>query len=153
MKTRVNPYMAAPDAMKALMGVETYIEKSGLEAQLIDLIKMRASQINGCAYCLHMHSKEALQHGESDARLFLLDAWHESNLYTPRERAALAWTESLTRIAKTHAPDDVYEDVREHFSDKELADLTVAITMVNAWNRVAIGSRLRHPADRVKAAA
>ena len=152
MKARVNPYTAAPEAMKALVGVEAYIEKSGLEAQLVNLIKTRVSQINGCAYCLHMHTKEALQHGESDARLFLLDAWHESNLYAPRERAALAWAESLTRIAETHAPDDVYEDVRQHFSDKELADLTVAITMINAWNRIAIGSRLRHPADRAKAA-
>ena len=153
MKSRVNPYTAAPNAMKALMSVETYIEKSRLEAQLVDLIKTRVSQINGCAYCLHMHAKEALQRGESDKRLFLLDAWRESNLYAPRERAALAWAESLTRIAETHAPDDFYEDVRQHFSDKELADLSVAITMINAWNRIAIGSRLQHPADRVRAAA
>src|SRR5882757_7258489 len=123
MKSRVNPYTAAPDAMKALMGVETYIEKSGLEAQLVDLIKTRVSQINGCAYCLHMHTKEALQRGESDKRLFLLDAWRESNLYTPRERAALAWAESLTRIAESHAPDAVYEEARSAFSDDELLAL------------------------------
>jgi len=153
MKPRLNPLTVAPEGVNALVNVENYLKKSGLDRRLIVLVQTRVSQINGCAYCLHMHTKEALQHGESDKRLFLLDAWHESNLYTPRERAALAWAESLTRIAETHAPDDVYAELRQNFSDKEVADLTVAITMINAWNRIAIGSRLQHPADRAKAAA
>jgi AhpD family alkylhydroperoxidase len=114
---------------------------------------MRASQINGCAYCLHMHSSDARKAGESEARLYLLDAWHESNLYTPRERAALAWTESLTRVAKTHAPDADYELAKSQFSDQEMVHLTLLITNINAWNRLSIGFRTVHPNDRVKQAA
>src|SRR3984893_3871928 len=104
----------APDAIRAVRTVETYIQQCGLERSLIELVKMRASQINGCAYCLDMHSKDARRHGETEQRLYLLNAWHESPAYTPRERAALAWTEALTLIAETHAPDDAYEDVRQH---------------------------------------
>ena len=148
MKSRVNPYMAAPDAMKALMGVETYIEKSGLEAQLINLIKMRASQINGCAYCLHMHTSDARAGGESEARLYLLPAWRESAMYTARERAALAWTEAVTAVADGNVSDAVYGEVRPHFSEKELADLTIAVAMINAWNRIAVASHARHPHDK-----
>jgi AhpD family alkylhydroperoxidase len=115
-------------------------------------VKTRVSQINGCAYCLHMHTEEARKLGESEVRLYLLDAWRESNLYSAQERAALAWAESLTNIAATHAPDDVYGEARRHFSEKELANLSIAIAMINAWNRLAIGSRSVHPADVSKAA-
>jgi AhpD family alkylhydroperoxidase len=106
---------------------------------LIDLVKMRASQINGCAYCFDMHSKALRRNGESEQRLYLLNAWRESPLYSPRERAALAWTEALTRVAEAHAPPAVCEEVRRHFDDKELVDLTMLIGMINLWNRLAIG--------------
>ena len=115
-------------------------------------MKTRVSQINGCAYCLHMHTQEARQLGETDTRLYLLDAWHESNLYSERERAALAWAEALTNIAVSRAPDDVYTATRRQFSEKELADLSIVIAMINAWNRLAIGARAVHPAERAKAA-
>ncbi len=152
MKQRMNAFSAAPEGLAALTGVETYIQKCGLDHKLLALVKTRVSQINGCAYCLHMHTEEARKLGESEVRLYLLNAWHESNLYSARERAALAWAESLTDIAATHAPDDDYEDARRHFSEKELADLSIAIAMINAWNRLAIGSRAAHPADMAKAA-
>jgi AhpD family alkylhydroperoxidase len=152
MKQRMNPFTAAPDGLAALRGVENYLQKCGLDHKLIALVQVRVSQINGCAYCLHMHTEEARKLGESEARLYLLSAWHESTLYSTRERAALAWAESLTNIAATHAPDDVYEDARRHFSEKELADLSIVIAMINAWNRLAIGSRAVHPADTAKAA-
>jgi AhpD family alkylhydroperoxidase len=152
MTQRLNPFTIAPDGVAALTGVERYIQTCGLDHELIALVKTRVSQMNGCAYCLHMHTAEARKLGESDARLHLLDAWHESHLYSERERAALAWAESLTNIAATHAPDDVYEQVRRRFSEKELADLSIVIAMINAWNRLAIGARAEHPADRAKAA-
>jgi AhpD family alkylhydroperoxidase len=138
---RLNAYKAAPAAMQAVQQAEAYIQQCGLEKSLIELVKMRASQINGCAYCLDMHSRDARRQGESEQRLYLLDAWHESSLYTPRERAALAWTDALTRVAETHAPDTVYEEVRRHFEDKELVDLTTLIGLINLWNRLAIGFR------------
>ena len=128
---RLNAYKAAPDAMRAVQQVEAYIQRCGLEKSLIELVKMRASQINGCAYCLHVHSKDARHGGETEQRLYLLDAWHESSLYTERERAALAWTEALTRIAETHAPDATYAEARRHFEDKELVDLTTLIGLIN----------------------
>jgi AhpD family alkylhydroperoxidase len=149
---RLPAWTVAPDAIKAVSGLETYIAKCGLEKPLIELVKMRASQINGCAYCLDMHSKDARRHGESEQRLYLLDAWRESPLYSPRERAALAWTEAVTRIADTHAPDAAYEDMRQHFSEKEAVDLTVLIGTINLWNRLAIGFRAQHPVGAVKAA-
>ena len=152
MTQRINPYTAAPDGVAALVGVEKYLEACGLDHKLIALVKLRVSQINGCAYCLHMHSTEARKLGETEARLYLLDAWHESKLYSERERAALAWAEALTHIAASRAPDDVYEAARRQFSDKELADLSIAISMINAWNRLSIGTRAAHPADRAKAA-
>lgn len=137
----------APDAMKAVLTVETYIRHCGLERQLIELVKMRASQINGCAFCLDMHSKDARRAGETEQRLYLLDAWDESSLYTPRERAALAWTDAVTRIAETHAPDPVFDALRPHFSDKEIVDLTTLIGLINLWNRLAIGFRYQHPVE------
>lgn len=152
MKPRLNPLTAAPDGVKALVSVENYLQNSGLDRKLMALVKTRVSQMNGCAYCLHMHTKEAHELGESDMRLHLLDAWHESNLYSPRERAALAWAESLTNIATTHAPDDVYEEARKEFSEKDLTNLSIVIAMINAWNRLSIGSRSIHPADLAKAA-
>jgi AhpD family alkylhydroperoxidase len=138
---RLNAYKAAPAAMKVVQQAEAYIQQCGLERSLIELVKMRASQINGCAYCLDVHSRDARRQGESEQRLYLLDAWHESSLYTPRERAALAWTDALTRVAETHAPDTDYEEVRRHFEDKELVDLTTLIGLINLWNRLAIGFR------------
>ncbi|MCC7048273.1 MAG: carboxymuconolactone decarboxylase family protein [Alphaproteobacteria bacterium] len=145
MQARLNAYAAAPGAIKALVGVETYIQNSGLEHALIELVKMRASQINGCAYCLDMHSKDARRNGETEQRLYLLNAWRESPAYSARERAALAWTEALTLIAETHAPDDVYAEVRAQFKDDELANLTTLIGLINVWNRLAIGFRNVHP--------
>ncbi len=153
MTQRMNFRAVVPDGYAALLNVEKYLEKCGLDRRLVVLVQMRASQINGCAFCLHMHSEEARKLGESDMRLYLLDAWHESKLYSARERAALAWTESLTNIAQTHAPDEVYAEARGQFSEKELADLSIIIAMINAWNRLSIGSRAVHTSDAKKAAA
>jgi AhpD family alkylhydroperoxidase len=144
---RLNAYEIAPEAMKALRQVEAYIHNSGLDKRLIELVKMRASQINGCAYCLDMHSRDLRRQGETEQRIYLLNAWRESPLYTPRERAALGWTEALTRVADTHAPDADWAEVRRQFSDKELADLTTLIGMINLWNRLAIGFRYQHPTN------
>ena len=149
---RLNALAVAPDGYKALTGVETYLENCGLDQRLITLVKTRVSQINGCAYCLHMHTEHARKLGKSDMRLHLLDAWRESqSLFTTGTRGP-GLGESLTNIAATHAPDDVYEEVRNKFSEKELADLSIAIAMINAWTRLAIGSRAVHPADVAKAA-
>jgi AhpD family alkylhydroperoxidase len=152
MKPRLNPYQAAPDAMKAVAALETYVKGSGLEASLIELIKMRASQINGCAYCLDMHARDARAKGESEQRLYLLDAWRESPLYSDRERAALAWTEAVTLVSQTRVPDEVYEEARRHFSEEELVKLTVAVAAINAWNRIAISFRAVHPVRKAQAA-
>ncbi len=124
-----------------MLGLEQYIRQSGLEESLILLIKLRASQINGCAYCIDMHWKDARALGETEQRLYGLDAWREVAYYTERERAALAWTEAVTLIAEGHVPDSVYEEVKPHFSEKELADLTLAVATINAWNRIATASR------------
>ena len=145
MKQRLNPFEVAPDAIQAMQALGAYVTKCGLEPELLDLVKMRASQMNGCVFCLDMHSREARSHGEREQRLYLLNAWHESPLYTDRERAALAWTEALTLIAETHAPDNLYEDVRAHFSEAETVNLTMLIGAINAWNRLAIAFRAVHP--------
>jgi len=152
MKPRLNPYQAGPDAMKAVAALETYVKGSGLEASLIELIKMRASQINGCAYCLDMHARDARAKGESEQRLYLLDAWRESPLYSDRERAALAWTEAVTLGSQTRVPDEVYEEARRNFSEEELVKLTVAVATINAWNRIAISFRAVHPVREAQAA-
>jgi AhpD family alkylhydroperoxidase len=141
----LNPYAAAPETMKAVAAIEPVIAASGFDAALIELVKTRASQINGCAYCIHMHTKDARAHGETEERLYLLNAWRESPLYTERERAALAWTEALTLISESHAPDADYEELKKHFSDAEVVNLTVLIGVINTWNRVAIGLRSQHP--------
>ncbi|WOH82844.1 carboxymuconolactone decarboxylase family protein [Bradyrhizobium sp. BEA-2-5] len=152
MKPRMNFYQAAPETIKALVAVENQIAATGIEKSLIELVKIRASQINGCAFCINMHSEDARKRGETEQRIYLLDAWRESPLYTERERAALAWTESVTLVAETHAPDADYEAVRAQFSDSELVNLTTLIGAINAWNRIAIGFRAVHPV-KAKAAA
>jgi AhpD family alkylhydroperoxidase len=134
------------------MSREAYVKGSGLEPSLFELIKTRASQINGCAYCLHMHTRDARAKGESEERLYLLDAWRESPLYTDRERAALAWTEAVTLVSQTHVPDEVYEAARRHFSEEELVKLTVAVARINAWNRISISFRAVHPVKQTRAA-
>lgn len=141
MEPRFNPYTAGPNAYKAMIGLEQYLHSCGLEESLLHLIKLRASQINGCAYCLDMHWKDLRAIGEKEQRMYSLDAWRECPWYTERERAALAWTEALTLITNGHVPDGVYQQVRPHFTDKELTDLTLAITTINAWNRISIASR------------
>lgn len=145
MTPRLNYYKAAPESINAVMELEKHVVSSGLEASLIELVKTRASQINGCAYCIHMHTRDARKHGETEERLYLLNAWRESPLYSARERAALAWTEALTLVAETHAPDEAWEAVRAEFSDAEIVKLTVLIGTINTWNRVAIGFRAVHP--------
>lgn len=141
MKPRMEYWKVAPGSYKAMMALETYFRESSLEKSLLHMIKLRASQMNGCAYCIDMHWKDARAAGESEQRLYGLDAWREAAYYTDRERAALEWTEALTNITDGHAPDAVYDTVRGQFSDKELADLTWAIAAINAWNRVAIAFR------------
>jgi AhpD family alkylhydroperoxidase len=148
MKPRFNAIAAAPAAYAAMTALEDYVKNSSIERSLYYLVKTRASQINGCAYCVHMHTRDARAEGETEERLYLLSAWRESPLYSPRERAALAWTEALTLVAETHAPDDVYEEVRGHFSEAELVDLTVLIGAINAWNRLSIGFRAVHPMNK-----
>lgn len=145
MMPRLNAAVAAPDAYKAMLALESYVKTSGLEPSLIGLVKMRVSQINGCAYCLDMHSKEARAHGETEQRLYLLNAWHESPVYSDRERAALAWAETLTLVAQTGAPDADYDRLRQQFSETEQVKLTLLIGVTNTWNRLAIGFRAVHP--------
>ena len=142
MPQRLNYAKASPDGFKAMRQLQAHVDGCGLEHPLLELVKMRASQINGCAYCLDMHSKDARAAGETEQRLYLLDAWRESPFYSERERAALAWTEALTRISKTKdVPDALYDEVRKHFSDKEIVDLSLAIIAINGWNRLAIPFR------------
>jgi AhpD family alkylhydroperoxidase len=131
----------APAGIKAMSGLEAYVDECGLESSLLDLVKTRASQINGCAYCLDMHTKDARKGGESEQRLYALSAWRETPFYTERERAALAWTEAVTRIANGHVPDELYAEVRQHFTEEELVNLTLAIVAINGWNRLAISFR------------
>jgi AhpD family alkylhydroperoxidase len=150
---RLNYAQAAPDAYTAARAMENYLQTCGLEKSLIELVKMRASQINGCAYCLAMHSHDARKAGETEQRLYLLDAWRESSLYSERERAALGWTECLTLVAERGAPDADYAPVQQHFSPAEIVNLTLLIGMINLWNRLAIGMRAQHRVERVTAAA
>lgn len=145
MSKRLNPHIVAPQAIKPMVDMEVYLAGCGLEHSLTELVKMRASQINGCAFCLHMHSRDARAGGETEARLYLLNGWRESSLYTDRERAALAWTEALTLVAQTGAPDADYEGLFPHFSEAEAVNLTMLIGTINAWNRLAVGFRSQHP--------
>ncbi len=141
MQPRMEYATVAPGAVKAMHGLERYLRECGLEPSLLELVKVRASQINGCAYCIDMHTKDARAHGESEQRLYALVAWRETPFFTNRERAALEWTEALTLIADTHVPDELYERVRPHFTEEELVNLTLAVTTINAWNRLVISFR------------
>ncbi len=141
MEGRIHYSKVSPGGFQALLGLEKYLRGCGLEERLLNLIKLRVSQINGCAYCLDMHWKDLRALGEQEQRLYSLDAWAESPYYSDRERAALAWTEAVTRVAETHVPDEVYVNARKHFSEKELADLTIAVAAINSWNRLLIAGR------------
>jgi AhpD family alkylhydroperoxidase len=152
MAPRFNAFKVSPVLTKALMGVEAALAESGLEHRLAELVRLRASQINGCSFCIHMHVVDAKAHGETELRIIMLDGWRESPLFTDRERAALAWTESLTRIAKTHAADDDYELVKSQFSEGEIVALSILIGQINSWNRLQIASRVVHPVAVANAA-
>ncbi len=141
MKARTDFYTASPDALKAMMALETAVSKLPLEKTLIELVKLRASQINGCAFCIDMHTADAIKGGETPRRLFAVTAWREAPFFTERERAALLWTESLTQLSLTHAPDEDYDIVAAQFTPKEMVDLSVAINTINSWNRLAVGFR------------
>jgi AhpD family alkylhydroperoxidase len=145
MKPRFNHHQAAPDAIQAQLALSQYVDQCGLEPSLRELVKIRASQLNGCAYCLEMHTREARAAGETEPRLHLLAAWAESPLYTERERAALAWTEAVTLVATSRVPDDVYATARAQFTENELVKLTLAIGVINTWNRFAVSFRAVHP--------
>jgi len=152
MKSRLSPHITAPEEIQALVSLSTEI-KTGIDPTIVHLVLVRVSQINGCAYCLHMHTLDARADGETDDRMHLLNAWRESTIFTPRERAALGWAESLTRVAETHAPDADYEEAHKHFPEQALVKLTLLIGMINVWNRIAIGFRIVHPAEQKNARA
>jgi AhpD family alkylhydroperoxidase len=139
MELRMNPYTTTPDLAKLLVGLGNNVEKAGVERSLLELVKIRASQINGCAVCLTMHTEAARREGETERRIYLLDAWRDSALYSARERAALGWTEALTRLSPTGVPDDVYEAAKAEFTEKELAILTFMVTVINSFNRLNVG--------------
>ena len=141
MQPRLEYGKVAPGVLDAMGGLERYVRESGLEPTLVELVKLRASQLNGCAYCIDMHTKNARTKGESEQRLYALTAWRDTPFYTPRERAALAWSEAVTRVGDGHVPDDVYELAQAQFTEKELVDLTLAIVAINGWNRFAISFR------------
>lgn len=141
MEQRIDVAQASPGAEDVMLGLEKHVRESGLEPSLLELVRMRASQLNGCGYCLDMHSKDARAAGETEQRLYLLPAWREAPFYTPRERAALAWTEALTLISATDVGDGLYAETREHFNEKELVDLTIAVIAINGWNRLSIPFR------------
>ena len=141
MKSRMNLSEVAPEAMEAMIGLEKYLAQSGLDKKLYGLIKTRASQINGCAYCINMHVRDAMKLGETAQRLFLLDAWRETNLYTEKERAVLALTEAMTMITNGHVPDEVYDEAAAHLTEKELAAVIMTVVTINGWNRISITTR------------
>src|SRR4249920_569896 len=141
MKARIDLMHVNPGVVRAMLGLEQQVRQAGFDRKLLDLVRMRASQVNGCAYCLDMHSKDTRANGETEQRLYGLDAWREAPYYSARERAALEWTETLTLVAETHVPDEVYERVREQFSEDELVHLTLAIVAINGWNRLNIAAR------------
>ncbi|WP_411882864.1 carboxymuconolactone decarboxylase family protein [Polaromonas sp. YR568] len=141
MKQRLDFYKASPEAIKAMVALEVAVSKLGIDPALQELLRLRASQINGCAYCVDLHSGDARKKGETERRLYAVSVWRETPFFTPRERAALGWTEAITRIADTHAPDEAYEALRAEFSEAECVNLTLAIGLINSWNRLAIGFR------------
>jgi len=150
MKERLDFKKASPDAYKAMAAVESHVRQSGLERALLELVKTRVSQINGCAYCLDMHTKDARANGESEQRLYVLSEWRETTFYSDRERAALAWTEAVTRISSDAVSDELFAEVRSHFDEKSLVDLTLAIIAINGWNRLAIPFRSEPGSYRAK---
>jgi AhpD family alkylhydroperoxidase len=141
MSERIKAANVDPGAYRAMAQLQGYVDHTGLDKKLLELVKTRASQVNGCAYCIDMHTKDARALGETEQRLYGLSAWRETPFYSDKERAALAWTEALTLVSQTHAPDDVYGEVRRHFSEQETVALTLAIVAINGWNRIAIGFR------------
>jgi AhpD family alkylhydroperoxidase len=141
MEERLKYSKVAPHGYRAMAALQNYVDDCGLEPLLLELVKMRASQINACAYCIDMHSKDARALGESEQRLYELNAWRETPFYSDRERAALLWTEELTMVSQGHVPDTIYEEVRQYFSEEELVNLTLAVVAINGWNRLAIGFR------------
>ena len=141
MGQRINAYEKGQGALKVMLGISAYLAKSSIEKNLLQLIEYRVSQINGCAYCLDMHSKDLRHGGETEQRIYVVAAWRETDLFTERERAALAWAESVTLLQEGHVPDDVYEEVRKEFSEEELIDLTLAVASINSWNRLNIAFR------------
>ncbi len=141
MKPRIDLMHMTPGVIQAMLGLERQIRKAGFEHKLLDLVRMRASQINGCSACIDMHTKDARANGETEQRLYGLNAWRETPYYSARERAALEWTEALTLVSETHVPDDVYERVRDQFSEDELVHLSLAIVSINGWNRLNIAAR------------
>jgi AhpD family alkylhydroperoxidase len=157
---RIEYAKIAPEVLSVMLGLERQVHASGLEESLIDLVKLRASQINGCAYCIDMHFKDARARGETEERLYELDAWREAPLYSAREKAALAWTEAVTLVTIGHVADEVYEEARQQFTDRELAFLTLAVVAINGWNRLGIAFRaepgayqpIRHASITAKAA-
>ncbi len=142
MEPRLDYTKASPEAYKAMAQLEGIVRRSGLDTKLLELIKIRASQMNGCAFCIDMHTKDARAKGESEQRIYALDAWRETPFFSDQERAALAWTEALTNIQQGHAPEAVYRELSGHFNEAEIVNLTLAITTINTWNRIAIGFRL-----------
>ena len=151
MERRFDYQKFSPEPVQAMRAIEKYIAGCGLDQKFVHLLKLRASQINGCAFCIDMHSIDAREAGETEQRLYALNAWRETPFFTDRERAGLAWVESLTLVSESHVPDDVYEETRRHFSEKEVFDLTFIATTINAWNRIAVASRT--PAGTYKPAA
>ena len=141
MEPRIDPAKAAPGARAAMYGLEKYVRESGLETSLLELVRLRASQMNGCAYCIDMHTKDARAEGETEQRLYAVTAWRETPFFTDRERAALEWTEAVTAIGESGVPDDLYQAVSRHFTELELVNLTMAIVAINGWNRLAISFR------------
>jgi AhpD family alkylhydroperoxidase len=152
MTPRLNPFSAAPAPMKSWLEFSQGLLHGGLEESLMELVKIRASQINGCAFCLDMHTAAARKRGETEQRLYLLDAWRDSPLYSERERASLAWTEALTMLPETRAPDDVYGALKAQFSEEEQVTLTLLIVAINGWNRIQVGFRAVHPLEERRAA-
>jgi AhpD family alkylhydroperoxidase len=142
MEPRLDYTKASPEAYRAMAQLEALVRNSGLDAKLLELVKIRASQMNGCAYCIDMHTKDARSKDETEQRIYALDAWRETPFFSETERAALAWTEALTNIQQGHAPEAVYQEVRRHFNEAEIMNLTLAITTINAWNRIAIAFRI-----------
>ena len=138
---RIEYARVAPAALRAQLGLETYIRGSGLESSLLHLMKLRASYLNGCAYCVDMHTKDARLEGETEQRLYAVPVWHETPFFTPRERAALAWTDALIDVGRTHVPDDVFEEVQRHFTELEIVNLTMVVVTISGWNRISVALR------------